>query len=70
MKKILIKLIEAYQIIFSVFVKNILGVKNVCRFDTTCSNYAKESIYKNGAIKGSYMSAVRLLKCQPFYKGN
>lgn len=69
MKIIIIKIIEVYQVIFSVFIKNMLGVKNVCRFETTCSNYAKEAIFKNGIIKGSYLSFVRILKCQPFYKG-
>nr|MBI5455746.1 membrane protein insertion efficiency factor YidD [Candidatus Levybacteria bacterium] len=69
MKKILIKTIEVYQVIFSVFMKNMLGVKNVCRFETTCSNYAKQSIYEKGVIKGGCLSFVRILKCQPFYKG-
>lgn len=69
MKKLLIKTIEAYQVIFSIFIKSMLGVKNVCRFETTCSNYAKKSIYEKGVLKGSYLSFVRILKCQPFYKG-
>ncbi len=69
MKKILIKTIEVYQIVFAVFIKNILGVKNVCRFETTCSNYAKQSFYEKGVIKGGYLSLVRILKCQPFYSG-
>jgi len=68
MKNALIKIIEIYQVIFSVFIKNILGIKSSCRFSTTCSNYAKESIYEKGLIRGSYLSLLRLLKCQPFYK--
>lgn len=69
MKKTLIKIIEVYQVIFSIFIKNMLGIKSSCRFSTTCSNYAKESISEKGALKGSYLSFVRILKCQPFYKG-
>lgn len=69
MKNLLIKTIEIYQVVFSVFIKNILGVKNVCRFETTCSNYAKQSIQSYGAIKGAGMSFARIIKCQPFYKG-
>jgi putative membrane protein insertion efficiency factor len=69
MKKIFIKTIEIYQVIFSVFIKNMLGIKSSCRFSTTCSNYAKASIHDKGVIKGGYLSVVRILKCQPFYKG-
>jgi len=69
MKKIFIKTIEVYQAFFSIFIKNILGVRSSCRFPMTCSNYAKTSIYEKGVIKGSYLSFVRILKCQPFYKG-
>lgn len=68
MKGIFIKIIEAYQVIFSVFIKNILGIKNSCRFELTCSNYAKQVVSENGVIRGGYLSLVRLLKCQPFYK--
>lgn len=69
MKKTLIKIVEIYQVVFSVFIKNMLGINSSCRFSTTCSNYAKESIYEKGALKGSYLSFIRILKCQPFYKG-
>ncbi len=69
MKKILIKIIEAYQVFLSVLIRNMLGIKSSCRFPVTCSNYAKTSIYEKGVIKGSYLSFVRILKCQPFYKG-
>ena len=68
MKKLLIITIETYQAFFSIIIKNILGIKGSCRFSTTCSNYAKTSIHENGAIKGSYLAFVRILKCQPFYK--
>jgi len=68
MKKILIKTIGIYQIFFSIFIKNMLGIKNSCRFPMTCSNYAKASIYEKGVIRGSYLSFIRILKCQPFYK--
>jgi len=41
----------------------------VCRFYPTCSQYALEAITKYGAIKGSFMSMKRLLKCNPFHPG-
>ena len=41
-----------------------------CRFTPTCSAYAYEAITKYGAIKGSWLAFKRLLRCNPFYKGN
>jgi len=67
MKKIALFLINIYQTIISVTLKNLLGVKNSCRFYPTCSEYAKLSISEKGVLKGSYLSLVRFLKCQPFY---
>lgn len=40
-----------------------------CRFHPTCSEYGMTAISRFGAIKGSYMSIVRILKCNPFHKG-
>jgi hypothetical protein len=40
-----------------------------CRFDPTCSAYAFEAIRRHGALKGSFLGAIRLLKCHPFHPG-
>lgn len=40
-----------------------------CRFTPTCSEYALEALQRYGAIKGSYLSVRRILKCHPFHKG-
>lgn len=69
MKKIIVSTIKIYQIFISTFIKQGLGIKNSCRFHPTCSDYAKTSIREKGIVKGSYLSVLRLLKCQPFYKG-
>ncbi len=65
MKKILLIFIAFYQAVVSPTLKNILGVRNFCRFSPTCSDYAKRQIVKEGVVKGGYLSLVRLLKCQP-----
>jgi len=67
MKKLLIAIIDIYQKVFSTLLHQLTGAKNACRFSPTCSEYAKISISEKGVIKGSYLSVVRLLKCQPFY---
>ena len=59
MKKVLISLINLYQ-------KMPLASHNSCRFTPTCSNYAKESIERYGAFRGSIMAIKRILKCNPF----
>ena len=69
MKKVSIKTIDVYQMVLSAFHQKALGIKSSCRFSLTCSNYAKIAIDEKGVIKGGYLSIVRLLKCQPFYKG-
>nr|WP_296776695.1 membrane protein insertion efficiency factor YidD [Rhodococcus sp. (in: high G+C Gram-positive bacteria)] len=40
-----------------------------CRFSPTCSEYAVESLRTHGAIKGSLLAIVRLLKCAPWHSG-
>ena len=40
-----------------------------CRFEPTCSQYAKESIEAHGVITGSFYSLVRILKCGPWSAG-
>ncbi len=62
--------ITIYQTFFSILLKNILGVGKSCRFEETCSDYSKRMINEKGLLKGSYLSLVRLSRCQPFYKGN
>jgi putative membrane protein insertion efficiency factor len=41
-----------------------------CRFTPTCSAYAMEAIGKYGAGKGTVLTVKRLLRCNPFYKGD
>ena len=66
MKIILIKLIKFYQKYISKWLKS----KNInCKFYPTCSEYTKQAIEKYGAIKGSILGLIRILKCNPFSKG-
>jgi hypothetical protein len=69
MKKIILLIISLYQRTIAVMLFN-LGLKGDCRFSPTCSEYAKLSVSQKGILKGSYLSIARVLKCQPFYKGN
>lgn len=68
MRQIFLYIITIYQKIFSPSLKNALGMKDVCRYSPSCSEYAKRAFSKYGVIKGSYMSILRLLSCQPYVR--
>ena len=40
-----------------------------CRFTPTCSQYAIEAIDRFGTIKGSYLTMLRILRCNPLHPG-
>ena len=63
MSKFLIYIINFYQ----KYLSFLLG-KN-CRFEPTCSSYAKESIERHGVLIGSFYSIIRILKCGPWSNG-
>ena len=64
MKRVFLFLIRLYQ-------KHISpGLPRRCRFAPTCSQYALEAITKYGALKGGWLALKRLLRCNPFYKGD
>lgn len=39
-----------------------------CKFEPTCSAYAKEAIERFGAARGGWLALKRLSKCHPFCK--
>ena len=56
MKRLFLLLIRFYQKCISPY------TPPSCRFTPTCSAYA--------ALKGGYLALRRLLRCNPFYKGD
>ena len=64
MKKILIFLLNVYKYVFSSLIKILFG--GGCRYNPTCSEYARIAINKRGIVKGSIMSVNRVLRCNPF----
>jgi uncharacterized protein len=40
-----------------------------CRFEPTCSVYARQAIERYGIGKGSALAVKRLLRCHPFHRG-
>jgi len=37
-----------------------------CRYQPTCSNYAREAVKKYGIFKGLFLGLKRILRCNPF----
>lgn len=69
MKHSILFLIAVYQNVLSYILKSLLGTSHICRFDITCAEYARISIEEKGVLKGTQLAFLRLLKCQPLYKG-
>ena len=63
MKRLLLKAIRFYRASISPL------RPPCCRFIPTCSQYALEAVEKYGAVKGSWLAAKRILRCNPFHKG-
>ena len=63
-KKILIlpfiALLSVYRLLISPF------FANTCRYQPTCSEYAKDAFRLHGVIKGAYLTTHRLLRCHPW----
>ena len=64
MKRLMLSIIQFYRKHISPY------TPPSCRFTPTCSAYAFQAITKYGALKGGWLTVKRLLRCNPFYKGD
>ena len=63
MRRVLTSLIRFYQYAVS----PLLGSN--CRFYPSCSCYAHEAVNVHGALRGSWLSVRRILRCHPWHPG-
>ncbi|MEN1728765.1 MAG: membrane protein insertion efficiency factor YidD [Pseudomonadota bacterium] len=63
MKSLLLWLIRAYRYLLSPW------IGGQCRFTPTCSIYGLQAIEHYGALRGSWLTAKRILRCNPFCEG-
>lgn len=53
-------LIRAYKLVVSPW------FTGACRFVPSCADYTAEAIARHGVVRGSWLGARRLSRCQPF----
>ena len=63
MKFLFLDILGLYKAMISPF------LAPACRFEPTCSDYARQAIEKYGALRGTWMGAKRIFRCQPFCEG-
>ena len=63
MKAAMILLIRFYQTGISPF------LPATCRYTPTCSAYFLEAVQKYGALKGTKLGILRILRCHPLHAG-
>ena len=61
--KIIIGVIKLYQFLISPL------LPRTCRFEPSCSQYAKEALAEFGVLTGLFFTCRRVLRCHPFCKG-
>ena len=63
MKTVLILLLRGYRFAIS----PLYG--QVCRYHPSCSAYALQAVTEHGSLRGSWLSARRVLRCHPWADG-
>lgn len=61
--RVLVLLVRGYQLLIS----PLLGPR--CRFQPSCSQYAIEALRTHGALKGSWLTLMRIGRCHPLHPG-
>jgi uncharacterized protein len=54
-----IVMIKLYRVVFA-------WLPSSCRYEPSCSHYTEQAIVKYGLVKGSWMGARRIARCQPW----
>lgn len=64
MTRLLIFMVRFYR-------KYLSGLKryNHCIYRPTCSEYAIIALQRYGAVKGTWLTIKRILRCTPFHEG-
>jgi putative membrane protein insertion efficiency factor len=58
-----VSLLDAYKRFLSPI------LPRACRYEPTCSVYAREAIVRYGLARGTGLALKRLARCHPFHRG-
>ncbi len=59
--------LAALILLYQKTVSPLLGPQ--CRFYPSCSQYAKTAVLKHGTLRGVYLAARRVVRCNPWNPG-
>jgi len=62
-KHVLVALLKAYRLLIS----PLYG--QVCRYHPSCSAYALGAVETHGSVRGTWLTARRLVRCHPWAAG-
>jgi putative membrane protein insertion efficiency factor len=61
-KRLGIGMIHLYRVVFA-------WAPSSCRYEPSCSRYTEQAIERYGLLRGSWMGAKRIARCNPFSAG-
>ena len=62
-QQLLIGAVKAYRLLLSP------SLGSSCRFEPTCSAYSMQALQQYGAVRGTYLTLHRLVRCGPWCDG-
>ena len=60
---VLVLLVRVYRLLVSPM------LPPACRFYPSCSAYAETALARHGTVRGTWLTARRLVRCHPFHPG-
>jgi len=61
--------VRAYQLTVSPALHAVFGAGGGCRFEPSCSCYARDALFKHGFFSGCRLALRRILRCHPWHPG-
>lgn len=59
-------LIRIYQLFLSPLKLFFTGGQRTCRYEPTCSEYARVAVMRYGALRGGWLALKRVSRCHPW----
>ena len=61
--------VRLYQLLLSPLKQILFGSTCGCRFQPTCSCFAREALLRHGFVRGGALAVWRILRCHPWHSG-